>query len=121
MTSDPKCELCAARPAEVVVFRRRGHDLIRTLACRKCGSQCSRLHAGADLDLGEIVGRLRGRVSEGRLSVGTCGLCGASLADIVTDGRPGCCLCYSRFHSTIHDLIRDAQGHNRHVGKAPGR
>jgi protein-arginine kinase activator protein McsA len=105
----------------MVILRRRGDDVLRTLVCRECAGERARLYASAELDLGGLLARLGTHGSRGRSSNGDCELCGATLADIVTEGKPGCCLCYSHFQSEMQELIRDAQGHTRHVGKAPGR
>jgi protein arginine kinase activator len=48
-----------------------------------------------------------------------CPVCGTTLADVVTDGRPGCCDCYTKFASDVEDSIVKAQEHNAHVGKSP--
>ncbi len=121
MTSDPKCELCSARPAEMVIVRGRADDMVRTLVCRECAGDRARLYANANLDLGGILDRVRATGSQRRPTKGACELCGATLADLVTDGRPGCCVCYSRFQTAVGDMIREAQGRSRHVGKAPRR
>jgi len=49
----------------------------------------------------------------------SCRFCGTTLADIVVDGRPGCCSCYSRFAHEIEKSVETAQGRTYHVGKAP--
>lgn len=102
----------------MVILRRRGDDVHRTLVCHECGGERARLYANANLDLGGILARLDVENSRGRSSSSACGLCGATLADIVADGRPGCCACYTRFESEIERAVREAQGATHHVGKA---
>jgi protein arginine kinase len=103
----------------MVLFRRRRGDADRTLVCPECGAERARLYASTGLDLGRVLVRLdAGPI--GRRTNHACRLCGATLADIVADGLPGCCLCYSRFAGEIEQAIRSTQGRTRHVGKAPG-
>ena len=118
--TETRCEICWARPARMIVLRRRGDDETRTLVCPECAGDRALLYANADLDLGGIVARLDVEGSHGRSPNQPCELCGTTLAEI-TDGNPGCCLCYGLFQCEIEKAIREAQGRTRHVGKAPDR
>ena len=46
-----------------------------------------------------------------------CPGCGTSIADLYTDGRMGCALCYDTFHDIIHRALVVLHGETRHVGK----
>ncbi len=39
------------------------------------------------------------------------------MAEIVLDGVPGCCLCYTRFAGEIESAVRQSQGCTTHTGK----
>jgi len=102
------------------VFRRRQDDIHRTFVCSECASERARLYSGAGLDLERVVARLeRNAVAAGPSY--ECRMCGTTLADIIADGRPGCCVCYARFAGEVEQAIRAAQGKTSHVGKAPDR
>ncbi|MHB9038278.1 MAG: hypothetical protein ACYC64_16610 [Armatimonadota bacterium] len=118
MISDPViCEICSCRPARLVVVRRRGEDTCRTFVCAECGNERARLYAGASLDFDRIVARVD-RPADGTESTAYgCRLCGTTPADIVVDGRPGCCLCYARFAGEVEQAVEAAQGSAYHMGK----
>lgn len=120
MIENCPCEICSSRPAKVVVLRRRHGDLHRTFVCPECASERARLYSNAGVDFDTVLGRL-GRSVSGESRSYTCKLCGATLADLVVDGRPGCCLCYSRFTGDIITAVEEAQGRSYHTGKTPQR
>lgn len=120
MIEEKLCEICLSRPARIVVLRRRREDINRTFVCPECANERARAHAKANLDFERLLVRF-GRSPAGEAAAHSCGLCGATLADVVVDARPGCCLCYSRFAGEIGRSIDVAQGHHRHIGKAPSR
>lgn len=78
------------------------------------------MYADSGPELGRIVAGMQNAAGDGRPAF-SCRLCGTTLAEIVTDGRPGCCLCYGRFTGEIEQAIENAQGRVYHVGKAPGK
>ena len=119
LTDRVTCEICSSRPARLVVARRRGEDTYRAFACRECANERARFYAGAGLDFDRIIARVDNRPSLGEAAGYSCRLCGATLADIVVDGRPGCCLCYARFTGEVEQAVEAAQGCTYHVGKAP--
>jgi protein-arginine kinase activator protein McsA len=101
----------------MVVVHRRREDTCRTFVCEECGNERTRLYAGASLDFDRIVARVD-RPKDGVESMGyRCRLCGTTLADIVVDGRPGCCRCYARFAGEVEQAVETAQGSICHVGK----
>ncbi|MEN6356445.1 MAG: hypothetical protein ABFD83_05100 [Armatimonadota bacterium] len=118
MISDPvKCEICASQPAKVVMVRRRGEDIYRTFVCEGCANERTRIYAGGSLNIDRIVSTVqKSEVSES--SAYSCRFCGTTLADIVVDGKPGCCLCYARFAGEIEHALKAAQGSTFHVGKS---
>ena len=116
---DLKCEVCSSAPAKLVCLRRRQDDLHRMFVCSYCADERAQLYASANLDFQHILARMQGSRADGKSGAYTCRLCGTTLAEIITDGKPGCCLCYLRFSGEIEPLTRAAQNHTRHVGKAP--
>jgi protein arginine kinase activator len=121
MIDDRLCEICSSRSAKMVVVRRRGEDTQRTLLCPECAAERARLYTDASLDFERIMARMGSRSTTGERASYSCGLCGATLADVVVDGKPGCCLCYSRFAGEIDQAVAAAQGSTQHLGKAPRR
>jgi len=114
------CELCSTRPARMIVLRRRGEDVSRTFVCRECASERARLYAGTDFDFTGVLARVDPNAAA-HVPAYSCRFCGATLADIVADGKPGCCSCYTRFAGEIEQAIRAVQHGTRHIGKAPVR
>lgn len=102
----------------MVVVRRRGLDTLRTFVCHECANERARLLSGTALDFDGIVARVDSFDDGSHSASYTCRMCGTTLADIVVDGRPGCCLCYSRFAGELYQAVESAQGYTRHVGKA---
>lgn len=114
------CEICLSRPAKVVILRRRHENADRTFVCLECASERSRLYAGTSIDLQGILNRMEKKIPS-ESSAYSCRSCGATLADIIADGRPGCCSCYMRFAGEIEQAVQAAQGRTYHTGKAPKR
>lgn len=112
------CELCSSRPAKVMVLRRRHEDVNRTFVCLECANERARLYARTDFDFERVIARVDGRPNS-RQPGYSCQFCGTTLADIIADGKPGCCTCYLRFASEIAQAIEIAQGCSHHTGKAP--
>ncbi len=118
--TDALCEFCSSRPAKVVVLRRRHEDVSRTFVCPQCASERARLYARTDFDFERVLARTDDRTKQ-RMPAYSCQFCGTTLADIIADGKPGCCECYRRFAGEIEQAITSAQEHERHIGKAPER
>lgn len=113
------CESCSSRPAKLVMFRRRRGDTYRTFVCPECANERARLVADTRIDLGRIMTGADRKPAVDEVAAYSCGLCGATLADVVVDGRPGCCLCYGRFPGEIENVVEAAQGATYHLGKIP--
>ena len=101
------------------MFRRRRGDTYRTFVCPECASERTRLLAETSIDLGRIMTGVDKRPAGDEAAAYSCRLCGATLADVVVDGRPGCCLCYGRFPGEIEHVMEAAQGAKYHLGKTP--
>jgi protein-arginine kinase activator protein McsA len=121
MIDDRLCEICSSRSAKMVVARRRGADTYRTFVCPECAAERAKLYTAASLDFERIIARMDSRSMTGEKASYSCKLCGATLADVVVDGKPGCCVCYSRFAAEIEQVVAAAQGCTHHLGKAPRR
>ena len=115
-----RCEVCAAQPAELVIVRRRADDIDRTFVCPACAREKARLAAGAGIDFEHVLARVHEAALESSPSH-ACRLCGTTLAQIVAEPRPGCCLCYLRFADQLQQAAYALHGRTRHVGKAPRR
>ena len=113
------CEICSSRPARLIVLRRRHGDVRRTFVCSECSNERSRLYTNSQLDLERVLIHLEKKPNVDNSVVLGCKNCGMTLADIIVDGKPGCCLCYARFSVEIGSAIEEAQGHSHHTGKAP--
>lgn len=120
MTENSLCEICSCRPAKVVVLRRRQEDVHRTFVCSECANERARLYARTDFDFERVLARVDQRANA-HVPAYSCRFCGTTLADIIADGKPGCCTCYSRFAGEIEQAIETAQGHTNHTGKASHR
>jgi len=120
MTDDCLCELCSSRPAKMVVLRRRREDVNRTFVCCECAGERARLYAGTDFDFSRVLARVDPKAAANAPAY-SCRFCGTTLADIIADGRPGCCSCYARFAGEIEQAAQTAQGCTYHTGKAPAR
>ncbi|MCE5323935.1 hypothetical protein LLG46_11555 [bacterium] len=117
MISDPvKCEICADRPAKLVMVRRKGEDICRTFVCQDCANERTRLYSISGLNIDRIVSTVQ-KSETPESAAYSCRLCGTTLADIVVDGKPGCCLCYARFAGEIEHALKSAQGNTFHIGK----
>ncbi len=112
------CEICASRPAKLVMVRRRGEDYYRTFVCKECASERVRMFSSG-LSFEKVVERVSSLNEASPQDSYSCRLCGTTLADIVVDGKPGCCLCYARFAGEIEEAVKEAQGCTYHIGKTP--
>ena len=120
MTDEPLCEVCSSRPATLVIMRRRKDYSDRTYVCPECAGERAGALGGPRLDFERIIARVAGKPTTGEKAAFSCALCGTTLADIIVDGRPGCCMCYSRFPAELDEAIKAAQGPTGHIGKGPG-
>lgn len=89
--------------------------------CLECARDQARLHIGSTLDPWRLLSVVRSDGDGGRFPAYACKQCGATLADIIADGRPGCCACYTRFAEEVERAVLAAQGRTRHTGKLPQR
>lgn len=115
------CDNCSSRPARVMCLRRRHQDVCRTYVCLECASERARLYANPTLDFERILTVTDADSGSAKPPAYGCRFCGTTIADIVADGRPGCCVCYSRFAGEVAQAIDAAQGRSFHVGKTPAR
>ena len=116
---NPICEQCSIRLAKLVVIRRLRDDTCRTFVCCECAEERTRIYVKNGLDLdGMVLGMDRGAESDNAYR---CRLCGTTLADMVVDGRPGCCACYGKFAGEIENAMKVTQGCALHVGKTPDK
>ncbi len=99
-------------------MRKKQDDYVRVFICSECAKDRSKLFAKSNIDLSNIFLNINESEHE---SVYSCGICGTTIADIVENGRPGCCHCYLRFSDEIDESLKNIHGRNRHVGKAPMR
>ncbi|MGI6296604.1 MAG: hypothetical protein ACOX3G_11005 [Armatimonadota bacterium] len=104
----------------MIVLRRRPDGIDRTFVCSECASERAKLYAGTGFDFERVMTRVEEETLADKPGYG-CRVCGCTIADIIADGRPGCCGCYSRFSDEIRRSIKRAQGQARHLGKAPLR
>lgn len=102
------------------MVRRRRDDVYRTFVCPECANERTRLFAERHLDFDRIIAGIDKKPTGSEAAAYSCRLCGATLADVVVDGRPGCCLCYDRFPGEIEHVVEAAQGRTYHIGKTPG-
>lgn len=116
MTETSLCEICSSRPAKVVVLRRRPDGVYRTFVCPECANERARLYARTDFDFERVLARADQRVNA-KVPSYSCRFCGTTLADIIADGKPGCCACYTRFAGEIEQAVKTAQGCTHHAGK----
>lgn len=116
----PLCEMCSSRPAKMVVLRRRHEDVERTFVCSECAGERARLYARTDFDFERVLARVDPKAGTHQPAY-SCRFCGTTLADIIADGRPGCCSCYARFAGEIELAVQTAQHCTRHMGKAPAK
>ena len=120
ITENLQCEICSSRPAKLMCLRSKQGDVSRTFVCADCAGEVAGRRAGPSLDLERILSGME-RNSAASHSAYSCRLCGTSVAEIVSDGRPGCCMCYLHFTAEIQQAAGLAHGRTRHVGKAPAR
>ncbi len=50
-----------------------------------------------------------------------CNLCGATLEELLEEGKVGCPRCYETFEDELENSIRRIHGTGRHTGRLPGR
>lgn len=113
---NPICEVCSGKPAKLVLIRRLNEDTYRTFVCLECAEERTRLYVRNGLDLDRMVLEFD-KITPSASYV--CKLCGTTLADLVVGGKPGCCLCYTKFTGEIEKAIETSQGRTYHIGKNP--
>jgi protein-arginine kinase activator protein McsA len=121
MTQDITCETCLSRPAKMIVLRRRFDDEHRTFVCSECAAERSKAVVNGCINIDRFVSGMERKAESTEFSAYSCRLCGTTIADIVADGKPGCCVCYSRFSGEVELAVDKVQGCTRHIGKSPVR
>ncbi|NLN79378.1 MAG: hypothetical protein GX141_10730 [Armatimonadetes bacterium] len=120
MTDNHRCEICFSRQANRVIIRRRLDDYYRTFVCSECAKERARLYTGTAFGLMSVLHHVE-QAGKKPTPAYSCASCGTTIAEIIADGRPGCCACYVRFDVEIGSAIEHVQKRTRHSGKAPGR
>ena len=113
-----RCEMCGHNMAGLV-WSRRQQDQLQTLSlCSSCAAYCTKISNGKSFNIiGFMNGLERKEFSTNKDS--TCHLCGTSISEIISDSKPGCCLCYDTFRSEMSLIIEEMQNEVKHYGKTP--
>lgn len=120
MAEPRKCEICAQRPAKMLLVRRKSGLDCRTLVCAECGRERARLYAHCLLDF-HSIGNPASAASTWNPDTRRCDVCGTLLADGDAELEPGCCECYFHFSEVLEKAVGSIQGQTRHLGKTPKR
>jgi protein-arginine kinase activator protein McsA len=110
--------MCDSSPARLFVVRRTMGSVSRVVVCAECAKNNVAARGNAR-EAREMLRTLRSVPEVDLLGVERCGLCGATASEIASDGKPGCCLCYSRFPDECEEFVRMMQGGLFHIGKNP--
>ena len=131
MDTDLLCESCRRRRASVRITRFRGGPG-RSVPLMRC-AQALCLDCARTVEKLAMVGSSGGLLAsdlchylvqelaaEAGFDVRTgCSGCGTPLAEVVSGGRVGCPMCYSRFAAEIEQAALQLHGATVHRGKAP--
>ena len=120
MASDlPICDICGKNQAKIFVVRRKNGVSARRLLCLECAPGAADELAPGTPEPQRLYQTILNKVTHSSDSTFRCSLCGMQLAEIISEGRPGCCLCYTRFENEITQVIESVQPGRYHTGKTP--
>lgn len=130
------CERCKKNDA-VLFYKESVNGKEKSLAlCEKCAAEAEKKgeignisfsdpffsHSADSID--KLFGSLFGlpQYKQKTLSASKkCSLCGATFADLVSEGKAGCPECYKVFADELADTINNIHGTTVHNGNAPSR
>ncbi len=115
----PICDICGKNHAKIFVVRRKNGVLARRLVCLECAPGAADELAPGTTEPQRLYQAILDRATHSNDSSFKCNLCGTQLADIISEGRPGCCLCYTRFDNELTQVIESVQPGRYHTGKTP--
>lgn len=111
------CDICRTNPAKYVVARQRNGVCSKQLVCVECAPGAIQSVAPGIV----LPKTLRSSCADGRQDSANahfrCSVCGTQLAEIITEAKPGCPACYSRFKDEFESIIESFQPGRYHVGK----
>jgi protein arginine kinase activator len=124
------CEKCHKREAKIYYTEIINGEKKEQYLCEECASACTSFQlekAGTDLDLGGLLSSILStyygeKKEEAQTKEKTilCPTCGISYEEVLNTGKLGCADCYHTFQEVIERTLRQIQGADTHIGKAPG-
>lgn len=122
MTNDlPICDICGKNSAKIFVVRRKNGMSVRRLVCLACAPGAAEELAPGAPETQRIYKHILDRTTADVETAQGCNMCGTQLSDIISEGRPGCCLCYTRFATELMLAVESNQPGRYHVGKTPSQ
>ena len=118
------CSDCHAREAHVFIKQIVDSQVIQRALCPDCARRLAEEGgaAASDVLLLQMLAGLEGllgRPGAAAKRALACPTCGLRYSQFQETGRLGCADCYESFREPLAELLRRAQGSDRHRGKLP--
>ena len=114
------CQHCNQHQATTHIKRIINGQAEEFHLCQNCARE-SGLFGGSDFgfQLSDLFSGFLGSSVKQQPSAHRCGLCGASLGEIVKSSRVGCAQCYETFYAQLEPTLQRIHGSLEHSGKTP--
>ncbi len=123
------CDKCHKREAKVYYTEIVNGEKKEQYLCEECAAQYTSFQiekTGVDSGLGSLLSNIlssyygeKKNVPEKTEKVLACPTCGITYEEMLNAGKFGCADCYRSFGGIIDKTLRQIQGADTHVGKAP--
>lgn len=123
------CDKCQKREAKVYYTEIINGEKKEQYLCEECASQCTSFQIGKDgmdVSLGSLLSSILSNYYGEKEAAPkkpekalACQTCGITYEEVLKAGKLGCADCYRSFGKQLEKTLRQIQGADTHMGKAP--
>ena len=113
-----KCERCNQNEATFFYQEQIGGKTKKIALCHACAAKEGLGEATAN-PFSLLLGGFSGLGLQKSQSSARCPACGATMRELIHEGRVGCAACYRTFEAELAPSIRAMHGNATHTGRAP--
>lgn len=118
-----KCEKCNQNEATFFYQEQINGHAAKVALCQQCAAKAGLLSGQSD-PFSFLLGgfpSLGLHTARPKSAAAACPSCGATLTELMHEGRVGCAACYRTFKAQLAPSIRAMHGNATHTGRAPAK
>ena len=113
-----KCEKCNQNEASVFYQEQINGKIKKMALCHSCAAEAG-IGEAAGSPFSLLLGGFSGLGLQKARGGAECPACGATMRELVKEGRVGCAACYRTFEAQLAPSIRAMHGNATHTGRTP--